>query len=481
MLFNSYVFILVFLPITTVLFFYLTEHYSPKVAKVWLTLASLFFYGYWNIAYLPLLTLSILFNYYVGRYITYAKPGSTHAKALLSLGVSCNLGLIGYYKYAGFFTTSVNHLFNLNLAIPNIILPLGISFYTFTQIAYLVDCYRQETKDYDFLTYTLFISFFPQLIAGPLLLHTELIPQLEDRKNFALSFKNLSTGLAWFFLGLGKKLIIADGVAPWANSAFENAANAGFMEAWVGALSYTLQLYFDFSGYSDMAIGLALIFNIHLPLNFDSPYKATSIIDFWRRWHMTLSRFLRDYLYIPLGGSRRGEIRRYTNLMITMLLGGLWHGAGWTFVIWGGLHGIFLVINHGWRKLGWRLPAVLGWLITFLAVVFSWIFFRASSFQDAVQLISAMLGAKQIILPSGYQSLLHWLSNFGVQFSNQLIYQGDPKILVLLLLCVVFLPNTQQIMRRFKPNWWWAFAISIIASLSLFSLNRVSEFLYFQF
>ncbi len=481
MLFNSYIFIFGFLPITTVVFFYLTRHYSPQIAKIWLTLASLFFYGYWNIAYLPLLVLSILFNYYLGKYIGHAKPQSRHAKALLWLGIGCNLGLIAYYKYAGFFAASLSGLLNLNLVIPTIILPLGISFYTFTQIAYLVDCYRQETKDYDFLTYILFISFFPQLIAGPLLLHSELIPQLEDTKTYTLSFKNLSMGLTWFFLGLAKKLLIADAVAPWANATFENAANASFFQAWVGALSYTLQLYFDFSGYSDMAIGLALMFNLQLPLNFDSPYKAISIIDFWRRWHMTLSRFLRDYLYIPLGGNRYGEVRRYTNLMITMLLGGLWHGAGWTFVIWGGLHGLFLVINHGWRKLNWRLPAVLGWTITFFAVVVSWVFFRASSFQDAMHLLSAMLGGKPIILPSGFQSLLQWLSPLGVQFSNQLVYQGNPKLLILLLLGVVLLPNTQQIMRHFKPNWWWAFAISIVASLSLFSLNRVSEFLYFQF
>ncbi|QYO64212.1 MBOAT family O-acyltransferase [Leptolyngbya sp. 7M] len=242
MLFNSYIFILGFLPITTVVFFYLTRRYSPQIAKIWLTLASLFFYGYWNIAYLPLLVLSILFNYYLGKYIGHAKPQSRHAKALLWLGIGCNLGLIAYYKYAGFFAASVSGLFNLNLVIPIIILPLGISFYTFTQIAYLVDCYRQETKDYDFLTYILFISFFPQLIAGPLLLHSELIPQLEDAKTYTLSFKNLSMGLTWFFLGLAKKLLIADAVAPWANAAFENAANAGFFQAWVSALSYTLQL-----------------------------------------------------------------------------------------------------------------------------------------------------------------------------------------------------------------------------------------------
>lgn len=482
MLFNSYVFIFGFLPITLAVSFLIVRFHFQKAAKAWLTLASIFFYGYWNIAYLPLLLISISFNYYLGRAISTVKPKCREAKILLCLGIICNLGLIVYYKYAGFFVTSTNNLLNLNFAVPSIILPLGISFYTFTQIAYLVDAYRNEIRDknYDFLTYVLFIAFYPQLIAGPLLLHSELIPQLQASKTFKLSYENLVPGLTWFCLGLAKKLLFADTISALVAPVFDNAAQVSFFEAWLGALSYTLQLYFDFSGYSDMAIGLALMLNIHLPINFDSPYKATSIIDFWRRWHITLSRFLRDYLYIPLGGNRLGEIRRHTNLIITMLLGGLWHGAGWTFVIWGGLHGAFLVINHGWRKLGLKLPAVLAWLITFVCVVMSWVIFRASSIQDATELILAMLGTKQIIIPSSSQNLLQWLSVLGVGVGD-LPYWRDSRVVVGLLLCVTLLPNTQQIMKHFQPNLWWAIAMSFLATLSLLSMNRISEFLYFQF
>lgn len=341
MLFNSYAFIFGFLPITLLLFFAISQLSSYKWAKLWLIVASIFFYGYWNVAYLPLLLLSIAVNYYLGKTISEVEPKSKLAGFLLLLGLCTNLGLISYYKYAGFFVASANHLLGLNFAIPVIVLPLGISFYTFTQIAYLVDSYRGETEEYDFPTYTLFISFFPQLIAGPLLLHNELIPQFQKARSFALIPENLVRGLAWFCLGLAKKLLIADTVSVLVAPVFDHASQVSLLEAWLGSLSYTLQLYFDFSGYSDMAIGLALMMNIQLPINFDSPYKATSIVDFWRRWHITLSRFLRNYLYIPLGGNRRGEICRYVNLFITMLLGGLWHGAGWTFVVWGGLHGVF--------------------------------------------------------------------------------------------------------------------------------------------
>jgi alginate O-acetyltransferase complex protein AlgI len=481
MLFNSYVFIFGFLPVTLLLFFAVGQISWHKWAKLWLTVASLFFYGYWNVAYLPLLLISIAFNYYLGKTIEEVEPKSKLAQALLLLGISTNLGLIVYYKYAGFFVASTNGLFGLNFVIPAVILPLGISFYTFTQIAYLVDSYKGETKEYDFLTYALFISFFPQLIAGPLLLHNELIPQLQSANRFALIPENLVRGLTWFCLGLAKKLLIADAVSVLVAPVFDHASQVSLLEAWLGALSYTLQLYFDFSGYSDMAIGLALMMNIQLPINFDSPYKATSIIDFWRRWHITLSRFLRDYLYIPLGGNRHGEFRRYLNLFITMLLGGLWHGAGWTFVVWGGLHGGFLVINHGWRRLGIKIPVILAWLITFVAVVIGWVFFRANNLQDAVDVLQAMFGMKQIVLPDGYAKILKGLSVFGVQFASDIPYWRNPKLVVVLLLAVTLLPNTQQIMKRFHPNWWWAIGMSVIATLSLFSMNRVSEFLYFQF
>ncbi|MEB3357321.1 MAG: MBOAT family O-acyltransferase, partial [Synechococcales bacterium] len=398
-----------------------------------------------------------------------------------------NLGILGYYKYTEFFLSSFNNLLGLNLPIPEILLPLGVSFYSFTQIAYLVDVYRTEPGEcqYTFIHYLLFVIFFPQLIAGPILRHNELIPEFENRKNFMFSHENVALGLATFVLGLGKKVMIADNIAPWVAPVFEHASDVTFLEAWVGALSYTIQLYFDFSGYSDMAIGLGLLFNFHMPVNFNSPYKALSIVDFWRRWHITLSHFLRDYLYIPLGGSRKGEARRYVNLTTTMLLGGLWHGAGWTYVVWGGLHGLYLSINHGWRKLGIPLPPVVSWLLTFTAVVVSWVLFRAATFGDAIAILQAMVGASGIVLPTEFQASYPWLGQLGLQFGQldyMPTYVGQSfLILASLIGIVVFFPNTQELVKRFEPNLRWVFAIGFVAAVCLVSMNQVSEFLYFQF
>lgn len=479
------------MPITLVVFFVLARFRLVTVATIWLLLASIFFYGYWKITYLPLLLISVIGNFFFGRCINCVKTASTRAKVLLWVGVCFNLGILGYYKYAGFLVSSLNQIFQTTWNVPETLLPLAISFYSFTQVAYLVDAYRGETKDYqyDLLSYALFVIFFPQLIAGPILRHDELILQFQKLRNFVFSQKNMALGLTLFILGMSKKVLIADNVSPWVGVVFDNADNVSFIEAWVGAFSYTFQLYFDFSGYSDMAIGLGWMFNIRLPINFNSPYKAISIVDFWRRWHITLSNFLRDYLYIPLGGSRSGEFRRYVNLVATMLLGGLWHGAGWTYVVWGGLHGTFLVINHGWRKLErnlkLKLPALLGWAITFTAVMFSWVVFRASSFNDAAELLKAMMGMKGVVLLSEWQGLLPWLAEIGVQFKELAYLPPDHNrslvLLAGLLLSVTLLPNTQEIMKNFKPTWWWALSISGLALSCLLALNRVSEFLYFQF
>lgn len=491
MLFNSYIFIFCFLPITLIIFFGLTKFRLLRVATAWLVISSLAFYAYWNVAYLPLILFSIGVNYQIGKHISYAKPASRHAKTILGVGICFNLGLLSYYKYTNFFVNSFNQWLNTDWNIPQILLPLGISFYTFTQTAYLIDAYRGETKNYDFLTYSLFVTFFPHLIAGPILHHKSIIPQFYQLRNFIFSHKNIALGSTWFILGLFKKVIIADNLSPWVAPVFEHADAVSFIEAWTGALSYTLQLYFDFSGYSDMAIGLGLMLNIQLPLNFNSPYKATSIVDFWRRWHITLSYFLRDYLYIPLGGNRRGEIRRYVNLFITMLLGGLWHGAGWTFVVWGGLHGVFLSINHGWRKLGISLPKLLAWIVTFLAVVASWVVFRSHSLHEAMEILQTMGGTKGIVLPGEPQGKLSVLNHLGVQLKSWSEFLYLPELngskslsLVVMLgltLGVVWLPNTQQIVQKFKPNWYWAIGMGVVASFCLLSLNRVSEFLYFQF
>ncbi|MFZ3032626.1 MAG: MBOAT family O-acyltransferase [Parvibaculum sp.] len=421
---------------------------------------------------------------------------------MLSLAVASNLLLLGYYKYADFFGASIASLFNLPSPFDQILLPLGISFFTFTQIAFLVDTYKGKASEYNYIHYLLFVSYFPHLIAGPILHHKQMMPQFAKAETYRIDAENISVGLTIFAIGLIKKVLIADRLSLIATPIFSASLHDGhpaFVEAWAGALAYTLQLYFDFSGYSDMAIGLSRIFNIKLPLNFNSPYKATNIIEFWRRWHITLSTFLRDYLYIPLGGNRKGKRRRYINLFLTMLLGGLWHGAAWTFVAWGALHGVYLIINHGFRAAHQRSGMLLGrfqklgtlaaGILTFLVVVVGWVVFRAENFHSAQVMLTGMFGG------------------FGVAQHKAFPISGLPDSdflpIIGALLVALVLPNTQQFMRDYDPAYEkvdapegrlkmlrWApqnyrlwLPISILFGLALTGLSphRVSEFLYFQF
>lgn len=450
-----------------------------RLATAFLVFASLAFYSYWDIRYLPILLISILFNYIIG-----SRLEKTRSKSLLILGVGTDLFLLGYFKYANFFLDSLDALFHTSWFMPEITLPLGISFFTFTQIAYLVDVYRGETEKYSLLTYSLFVTFFPHLIAGPILYHKDIIPQFSRLRNFIFSHKNMALGLTMFSMGLFKKVIIADKLAPWVNIVFNHADKVTFIEAWAGALSYTLQLYFDFSGYSEMAIGLGLMLNIRLPINFNSPYKAKSIIEFWRRWHITLSEFLKSYLYIPLGGNRFGNLKKMRNILITMILGGLWHGAGWTYIIWGALHGVYLVINHSWRKLSVEIPKLFSWLLTFISVVIAWVYFRAMTIHDATNILKTMFGLKGIVLPYSYAIKFPVLEKLNVPFRDlSYIPEGIKElgIIAFLIFWVFFLPNTNQIIKKYKPTWYWAIAIVIVIITSLICLNQVSEFLYFQF
>ena len=331
---------------------------------MWLVAASLFFYSWWNVAYLPLILFSIFFNYWMAR-LFLACSFADRRKVLLAVGVMINLALLAYFKYADFFIGTVNLALKDKIPFLNLALPLAISFFTFQQIAFLVDSYRKETEEFSFTDYALFVTFFPQLIAGPIVHHKEMIPQFKDRSNQVLNYGNIATGLFILTLGLFKKVVIADTFAGWATPGFDEAMSLTFLEGWAVSLSYTFQLYFDFSGYTDMAIGVALLFNIRLPINFDSPYKALSISEFWRRWHITLGRFFKDCIYIPLGGNREGDGATYRNLLVTFLLIGLWHGQEWTFVAWGGIHGMALVAERLWGKLNFRIPAFLSWFITF--------------------------------------------------------------------------------------------------------------------
>src|SRR5579863_7143772 len=394
MLFNSYPFIFVFLP--TALFGYFASRRLGRHAPViWLALASLVFYSFSNWPFVALLLASIAFNYLIGWLLISRNLHERPRFAVLAAGVAGDLLALGVFKYAGFVVGNFNAMFSTSIVV-NILLPVGISFYTFTQIAFLVDAYRGKVAHYALPHYALFVTYFPHLIAGPLLHHRDMIPQFESTAAKRINPRLILYGLIIFGIGLCKKTVLADGIQPLVALAFHQAPPS-FDQAWIGALAYTFQLYFDFSGYSDMAIGISLMFGIFLPLNFNSPYKAVNIIDFWRRWNMTLSQFLRDYLYIPLGGNRHGSLLRYVNLMITMLLGGLWHGAAWTFVIWGALHGLYLCANHAWINYGppisprlARPAGVVAFLLTFLAVVVAWVFFRADSLVSALSVLSDM-------------------------------------------------------------------------------------------
>lgn len=495
MLFNSYAFIFLYLPVVLLGFFWLAR-ISHAFAAAWLALASLFFYGYWNPAYIGLLLGSIVCNYAFGLWIAKA-GGSREArrkKQLLIVALTANLALLAYYKYANFFVSSINSVAETQWSLGEIILPLGISFFTFTQIAFLVDTYQGKVKEYNFIHYLLFVTYFPHLIAGPVLHHREMMPQFALASTYRINWDHVATGLLLFTVGLCKKVLWADSLAPFANAIFDGAQHGmeiGILptiyEAWSGALTYTLQIYFDFSGYTDMALGVALMFGIRLPINFNSPYKATSIIEFWRCWHMTLSHFLRDYLYIPLGGNRKGNIRRYLNLMITMLLGGLWHGAGWTFVIWGMLHGAYLSINHLWhevvaeRPLRWIpdwLGTLTGGMLTFAAVVAAWVVFRANDMQHALFILEAMFGIAA--RPISFDTVLHGnLLLLTDKSGRDLLYLLLPG-----LLWVWLLPNSSRV--RFVKGstllmMLQAVAVLVMLFLAIDQFGSYSPFLYFQF
>lgn len=458
MLFNSYVFIFAFLPLVFFVYFFLNKKRLSTLAKAFLVSASLFFYAYWSVYYLPILLGSIVFNFLVSKFL--AKHQN---KAILIFGIVCNLALLGYFKYADFLISNLNAIANTNLGLLHIALPLALSFVTFQQIAYLVDSYNKQTKENSFLNYCLFITFFPQLIAGPIVHHKEMMPQFANKFNLIKNYKFIALGLFVFSIGLFKKSVVADIFSIFANAGFDVERNLTFLQAWTTSLSYTFQLYFDFSGYCDMAIGLALLFNIRLPINFNSPYKALNIQDFWHRWHITLSRFLRDYIYIPLGGNRKGQYRTYLNLFLVFLIGGLWHGAAWTFVVWGALHGFAIVIHRCWQKLNFKLNKIIAWIITFNFVNFTWIFFRAKSFEDAMKVIRGMFFGE-------FKIDVNYLEMF---------------FIVLAFLVVLLFKNSMQIAfdKKFKFTIWQIFATSFFLFISILAirLNNASEFLYFRF
>lgn len=500
MLFNSQIYIFLFLPVVAVVYFMLNRRRLVIVGKAWLVLASLIFYGYWNPVYLLLIISSMLVNFAVGTALHRTKKNPGHhpppkRKSILAAGVLFNLGLLGFFKYADFFLRNLNGAFGAEVPALGWALPLAISFFTFQQIAYLVDSYQTDTQEYDFLNYCLFVSFFPQLIAGPIVHHREMMPQFMRLRTKVLNWNNVATGVFIFCVGLFKKVVIADSFAVWANAAFNANHLLGFFDAWGASLSYTFQLYYDFSGYTDMAIGAALLFNIRLPVNFNSPYKALSVQDFWRRWHITLSNWLRDYVYIPLGGNRSGRYRNYFNLIITFLLGGLWHGAGWTFVAWGAMHGGAMVIHRFWRRLGFRMPRPAAWFSTFLFINITWVFFRAETFSGALRVLKGMAGVNGVSAAEESASVLNflsaWLNGVRAMTGAHTASLETTAYIVIFGLVSFLLPNSVEVVQFvpyggrtvFRPRVIYAIFVGFVLFYFLLSgiQNAPSEFLYFNF
>ena len=520
MLFNSYVFMFGFLPIVFIIFSFLKKSNSSYICY-WLVLASCVFYLWWEPKLLTLLLASILINYYLGIIIN-KQSVIFFKKITLAAGILINLFVIGYFKYANFFITNLNVLSDSNSNEINIILPLAISFFTFQQIAYLIDTFNGKTINSNLLEYSLFITFFPQLIAGPIVYHNELVPQF---RNFlkSSSYVNFSIGITIFAIGLFKKVVLADSMAIYSNAVFlsaEQGITLTFFEAWGGALAYTFELYFDFSGYTDMAIGLARIFGIILPINFYSPYKASSIIVFWKRWHITLSRFLKEYLYFKLGGDKFGNLRKYLNILIVMAIGGLWHGASWNFIFWGLFHGVLIIINHlsivffNFLKISKYIKAMpfkaLSILLTFFLIVVSWVIFRAENIHIALEIIRSMFSFDRIILPDSMMQRLNFLETYllskgvtvGSPFYNGIADWRDGLLIFGLSFFTIWvLPNTSQIFNHdhlstnmpkfhqkefiinvnWKPNLTWALVTAIYLVIGLVMISSTNNFIYFQF
>ncbi len=505
MLFHESIFVFVFLPIVVPIYLLCKLYVDNYMPIIILGIFSIIFYGYWDAKYVPLLVGSILFNFFVGQNFLKKKYKTNF---VLFIAVSINLLLLMFYKYSAMIVDNFNLISNNNLSFTYPDLPLGISFFTFLQIAYIVDCSKGKVLNSSFSSYFLFVSYFPHLIAGPLVHHRDLIPQFSNKlKNVA---ENVSIGIIIFGIGLFKKLILSEYVSGWSDNMFngvENGVMPSFIDAWLGVLSFTLLIYFDFSAYSDMAIGLSKMIGIKLPENFNSPYKSTNIIEFWRRWHITLSQFLKNYLYIPLGGNRKGTVTKYQNILIVMIIAGLWHGANWTFVLWGSIHGCLLLINHYWQeKKIFQINKYVSIFLTFMSLMIAWVPFRSSSFESAISVYKGMLGYFGFIVPEHYynffpNTLSQYLLDIGVKFGSLNGFGGKNQIIILLILLIFVMkcPNTQEIFNKYKPtlnsnipklhkfNWRPNFIGAIMIGISCSYLmllviqGKSGEFIYFQF
>ena len=484
MLFNSYIFVLFFLPLCLVGYFGLNHFKCYKASQLFLLLMSLWFYGYFNPSYLVIILASIGINYGFNLLFRTIRK-KVLRKAILAVAVAFNIGILFYYKYFDFFMVNASALIGAEYTLKNILLPLGISFFTFQQLSYVIDCYREEVPQYDFLQYASFVVYFPQLIAGPIVTHDELVPQFMDESRKAFNWDNMARGLYIFALGLAKKVLIADVFGGAANWAFANVSDLDSTNAILGMLAYTIQIYFDFSGYCDMAIGIAAMMNIDLPLNFNSPYKAITIADFWSRWHKTLTRFFTKYVYIPLGGNRKGLFRTCVNTMAVFLISGIWHGANWTFILWGCLHGIFSVLYKIFRKQFDALPRALNWGITFLFVNMAWVLFRADSVAQAFDFLANVFAMDFAPVSSKLIGAFSSIELIYVLNQTPLADMGPNLLLagyfLFAMILAVASPNAYEKMCRFKPTLVNLLVASILIVWCVFSFAGVSTFLYFNF
>lgn len=479
MLFNSYIFVLLFLPISVCGYFFLNTFLCNKIAKIFLVGMSLWFYAYFNVYYLPIIVISILANYFIS-YAIDKMTNERSRKITLILSVILNLASIFYFKYYDFFIQNMNAILKTEYTLLNLVLPLGISFFTFQQIGYQIDHYCGR-EQYNFLDYTLFVTFFPQLIAGPIVTHKEIIPQFENVENQKVSFSNIEKGITIFILGLAKKVLIADVIGNVANYGFTNIDIMNTISALFVILAYTFQIYFDFSGYSDMAIGIGYMFNVKLPQNFDSPYKAYSVREFWKRWHITLTRFLREYIYIPLGGNRKGKYRTYVNTMIVYFFSGLWHGANWTFLVWGILHGLACVLESHFKDKIDKIHYGLRWIATFIFINITWVYFRADSIASANKLLSKLFfidigSIPQEMLNAFDLPELMWMVRFGLPMLFLFVF-----IYSILLWIVLGTRNLYEKSQQIQLSALKGILLGWVLVLSILSFSRVSTFLYFNF
>ena len=490
MLFNSYIFILLFLPLCLLGYFGLNHFKQYKLAQVFLLGMSLWFYGYFNLSYLWIILASVGVNFCIYKLMEKVNTQGKR-KMFLGLGLAFDIGILFYFKYFNFFIENVNALFKQDFNLLNIVMPLGISFFTFQQISFIVDAYRKEVPDYHILDYACFVTFFPQLIAGPIVSHNELVPQFGDVSKKKFQWENMAPGIYLFILGLGKKVLLADNLGNAVNFGVLSWPALNSLDLIIVMLAYTFQIYFDFSGYCDMAIGIGKMFNIDLPLNFNSPYHACTIEEFWNRWHMTLTRFLTKYIYIPLGGNRKGKVRTWINVFLVFLISGFWHGANWTFVLWGCLHGVASVMNKAFKKYIDKIPSAINWIVTFVFLNFTWLLFRVSSIETAYEIIKRIFTGgfgrclyeftQSVYMPEANKLVSVLFKVTGVDLSLLCPEWILITLLVISFVLIFLKRNAYEEMKRFKPTVIRMIFACIILVWSVISLSGVSTFLYFDF